>query len=129
LRLLDYSHILPPEAFERNHDEVSLVAEGLGAGEHADEGWYIIDQIMPAAKKHDALFIDLSGEVKILDSRITEFEDYDQVVDVVCDVEGIQGEVVFRMIQAPSGNRRVYQVIVTEGDGDMVPWAVPQGDP
>jgi hypothetical protein len=128
LRLLDYSHILQPDSIERIHDDVSVFSEGIGAGEHADDGWYIFDQIMLAAKKHDVLLIDLSGEVSILESRDTELDDYDQVVDVVCEVDGIQGEIIFRMIQAPSGNWRVYQVIVPDGDENMVPWAVPQGD-
>jgi hypothetical protein len=128
LRLLDYSYIVQPDSFELIRDDVSVFSEGIGAGEHADEGWYVFDQIMLAAKRHDVLLIDLSGEVEVLDSRIVELEDYDQAVDVVCDVEGIQGEVVFRMIQAPSGNWRVYQVIVPGGDEDMVPWSVPQGD-
>jgi hypothetical protein len=128
LRLLDYSYVIQPESFERIRDDVSLFAEGIGAGEHADEGWYIFDQIMLAAKRHDVLLIDLSGEVKILDSRIVGLMDYDQAVEVASEVEGIQGEVVFRMIQAPSGNWRVYQVILPGGDVDMVPWAVHQGD-
>ncbi|HEY70009.1 MAG TPA: hypothetical protein G4O08_05430 [Anaerolineae bacterium] len=128
LRMLDYSHILQPDSFERIRDDVSTFAEGIGAGEHTDEGWYIFDQIMLAAKKHDVLLIDLSGEVSILESRDMELDNYDQVVDVICDVDGIQGRVTFRMVQAPSGNWRVYQVIVPGGDEDMVPWAVPQGD-
>jgi hypothetical protein len=46
-------------------------------------------------------------------------------MDVIAEVEGIQGVVIFRMVQAPSGNWRVYQVIVEDGDTEMVPWAVP----
>ena len=128
LRMLQYSFIIQHDSFDQIRDDVPVFAEGIGAGEHADEGWYVFDQIMLAAKRHDVLLIDLSGEVQILDSRNAELDDYDPVVDVVCDVAGIQGEVVFRMIQAPSGNWRVYQVIVPGGDEDMVPWAVPQAD-
>lgn len=125
LRLFDYSHIIQPNSFERIQDDVPLFAEGLGAGEHADESWYIFDQIMLAAKRHDALLIDLSGGVTILDSETIVFLDYDEALEVIAEVEGIQGEVIFRMIRAPSGKWRVYQVIVPDGDEGMVPWAVP----
>jgi hypothetical protein len=128
LRLLDYDFLIQPNSVERIRDDVTLFAEGIGEGEHSDEGWYIFDQIMLAAKRHGVLLIDLSGEVKIINSHRTELEDYGEVVDVISDVEGIQGEVIFRMIQAPSGNWRVYQVIVPGGDLEMVPWAVPRED-
>jgi hypothetical protein len=127
LRLLDYSSMIQPDSFERIRDDVTTFAEGLGEGEHIDDSWYVFDQIMLAAKRHDVLLIDLSGEVVIIDSEPIEFEDYDEAVDVIAEVEGIQGEVIFRMIQAPSGNWRVYQVILADGDEEMVPWAVPDG--
>ena len=127
LRLLDYSYMIQPDSFERIRDDVTTFAEGLGEGEHIDDSWYMFDQIMLAAKRHDVLLIDLSGEVAIIDSKPIEFEDHDETVDVIAEVEGIPGEVVFRMIQAPSGNWRVYQVIIPGGDEEMVPWAVPNG--
>jgi hypothetical protein len=106
---------------------VTLFAEGVGTGEHADESWYIFDQIMLAAKSHDALLIDLTAEVTITNSSSVEFLDYEATVDVHAEVDGIQGDVIFRMIQAPSGNWRVYQVITPGGNIEMVPWAVPDG--
>jgi hypothetical protein len=127
LRLLDWSYMIQPDSFERIRDDVTTFAEGLGEGEHIDDGWYVFDQIMLAAKRHEVLLIDLSGEITISDSKPIEFRDYDEAVDVMAEVEGIQGEVIFRMIQAPSGNWRVYQVIVLGGDEEMVPWAVPDG--
>ncbi len=128
LRLLDWSYMVQPDSFERIRDDVTTFAEGLGAGEHVDDGWYIFDQIMLAAKRHDVLLIDLSGEVSIIDSEPIEFLDYDEAMDVIAEVEGIEGEVIFRTIQAPSARWRVYQVIVPNGDEEMVPWSVPGGE-
>jgi hypothetical protein len=127
LRLFDYSYIIEPGSFERIRNDVTLFAEGVGTGEHADESWYIFDQIMLAAKSHDALLIDLTAEVTITNSSSVEFLDYEATVDVHAEVDGIQGDVIFRMIQAPSGNWRVYQVITPGGNIEMVPWAVPDG--
>ena len=127
LQLMQYDHLIQPDSFEIIRDDVSVFSGGIGKGEHVDAGWYIFDQIMLAAKRHDRLLIDLSGDITIIDNSSVDFGKYDidEAVDVVAEVEGIEGEVIFRTIQAPSGRWRVYQVIVPEGDQEMVPWSVP----
>jgi hypothetical protein len=125
INLWQYSHWFRTDHIEEIFEDVTVFSEGIGKGEHVDSGWYLFDQIMMAAKKHNALLIDLSGEAKIIDSYASEDIGDLEVVDVVATVKGIDGDVVFRMVQAPSGRWRVYQVIVEGGDEEMVPWAVP----
>lgn len=85
------------------------------------------DLFMLFAADHDAFIIDLRGEVAILETRASDavIENVDRVMDVVTSVEGIEGEVVFRMVTAPSGKWRVYQVITAGGDESQLPWAIP----
>jgi hypothetical protein len=100
-------------------------SEGLEQSEHYPDLMYLFDQIMLAAKKHSALLIDLSGEVTIISSELSETTKED-ALDIITNVEGIEGQVVFRMVQAPSGRWRVFQVIVPGGDEEMWPWGVSQ---
>jgi hypothetical protein len=116
--------------FERSYREdrkgkalEGLFGEGLPWGEHTD-AWYVFDSIMLAAKADSALLIDLSGETVIERVEDSQTKSGETAVDVVARVEGTEGEVVFRMTQAPSGRWRVYQVIVPGGDEELVPWAV-----
>ena len=125
LNLMRYGNLFQIEHREAVFEDVTVFAEGIGEGEHADTGWYIFDQIMLAAKENDALLIDLSGEVTIIDSEDSESEWEDDTLDVIAEVDGIDGEVIFRMVQSPSDRWRVLQVIVEDGDEEMVPWAVP----
>lgn len=83
---------------------------------------YLFDSIMLAAKQHSAFLIDLSGAVSI--SRSESQNDGSQV-NVYTSVEGIEGDVIFRMERAPSGRWRVRQVIVPGGDEGLIPWSVP----
>ncbi|MBW8010908.1 MAG: hypothetical protein FVQ83_06665 [Chloroflexi bacterium] len=125
LNLMQYGYFFQTEHREEVFEDVTLFADGLGEGEHVDMGWYIFDQIMLAAKENNALLIDLSGEVTIIDSEDSESEWADDPLDVITEVDGIDGEVIFRMVQSPSDRWRVLQVIVEDGDELMVPWAVP----
>ena len=47
--------------------------------------------------------------------------------DLTATVEGTEGPVVFRMVQAPSGRWRVLQVIAPGGDTGFIPWSIPTG--
>ena len=86
---------------------------------------YLFDAIMLAAKQRSVLLIDLSGDVSI--SRIKRIKDSDESpkVDVFTTVAGIEGDVIFRMEQSPSGRWRVQQVIIPGGDEELIPWSVP----
>jgi hypothetical protein len=128
INLLDYGYLFSLKYKEKVLEDVLVFSEGLGQGEHIDMGWYLFDQIMLSAKENSALLIDLSREVKITDSKKSETNDDDDAVDVITTVDGLDEVVIFRMVQAPSGNWRVYQVIATGGDEDMIPWSVPQTD-
>jgi hypothetical protein len=128
INLMMYDQWFDTAYIEEIFEDVTVFSEGIGKAEHIDSGWYLFDQVMLAAKEHSALLIDLSGEVKIIDSYASEDIGDLEAVDVVATVEGIDGDVVFRMVQAPSGRWRVYQVIVEGGDEEMIPWAVPHED-
>jgi hypothetical protein len=111
---------------------VPLMREGMmypGAGEveffeHRNTAYYF-DFLMLSAKQHSALYIDLDGEVIIQETRESEHARYGPITDVVTSVDGIEGQVIFRMVQAPSGRWRVLQVILPGGNEEMLPWAVP----
>lgn len=119
------------ELFQCDGEECTEIAEdafpdGVFEGEHSPDSWYCFDQVMLAAKEHDALLIDLSGEVEITDTDNSQTYDGEDAVDVIATVEGIEGQITFRMVQAPSDRWRVLQVIVLDGDEEMVPWAMPK---
>jgi hypothetical protein len=110
------------EAFEIASDSIQY--KPLSEWEHMTSS-YRFDSLMLAARQHSAFLIDLSGHVSIL--RTVEFVDDGGRVfaDVITNAEGIDGEAIFRMEQAPSGRWRVSQVILPGGDEDLVPWSVP----
>ncbi len=80
---------------------------------------------MLLVKKHNAFSIDLRGEVTIEQTKPWA-DQYNEGVDVLTRVAGIEGTVTFRMVQASSGRWRVRQVIVPGGDEENVPWSVPK---
>ncbi|MCP4422304.1 MAG: hypothetical protein GY805_37320 [Chloroflexi bacterium] len=89
-------------------------------------GSYLFDTIMLAAKQHSAFLIDLSGEVEISNSeQANDSSGNSTKVDVNTIVDGIEGNVIFRMEQAPSGRWRVRQVIIPGGNEELIPWSVP----
>ena len=91
----------------------------------SDEMWYNFDRAMMIADRNDAYLVDLSGTVVPGDESVVPGAG-SVVVEVPAVVEGIEGEVRFRLVQSPSGRWRVYQVIVPGGDEALVPWSVPQ---
>lgn len=87
------------------------------------------DDLMLAAEKHSAFLVDLRGEETVTRTRSAKTAEGEDAVDVAATVEGIDGQVAFRMVQVPSSGRwRVNQVILPGGDQDMMPWAVPAGE-
>ena len=108
MNLLQFEYWFQPKYKEDVFEDVTAFSEGLGHGEHIDSGWYLFDQVMLSAKENSALPIDLSGEVKIIDTMKSETTDGNDAVDIIATVEGIDEEVVFRMVQAPSRRWGVY---------------------
>jgi len=105
-------------------DDVSVFSDGLLEGEHLDQGWYLFDEIMLAAGEHDAFLIDLRGEATIIENEESETPQGEDAVDVIVEIDGIDDEVIFRMVESPGDRWRVFQVIVEDGDESMAPWAV-----
>jgi hypothetical protein len=99
-----------------------------GEGENSLEGWYIFDVLMLVGYEQKALLFDFTGKLTILETEDSVTYLDEDAVDVITEVGGIEGEVVFRMVQAPSGKWRVFQVILPGGDEDIAPWAVPLED-
>ena len=131
MRISQNINILSYQALVKADDHVEadkIVSESaqyktLDEWEHITES-YLFDSLMLAAKQHSAFLIDLSGDVSIL--RTEEIVDGERSFsDVITTVAGIDGEVVFRMEQAPSGRWRVRQVIVPSGNEEQIPWSVP----
>ena len=92
------------------------------------ESWetsFIFDTIMLDAAQHDALLIDLRGDITIGTSTKLTMADGVEAVDITTTVDGIEGNVVFRLVQSPSKRWRVLQVIVQGGDESKLPWSVP----
>jgi hypothetical protein len=107
---------------------VPVLGTGLDADvlEHSAAEWfYIFDGLLLEAARHDRLLIDLRGEVVFTGSRPTlNLDEGLTGFDVLATVEGIEGDVIFRMVQAPSGRWRVQQVIVPGGDEALIPWSI-----
>lgn len=131
VNLLRYGELLQIEKWDQVKEDIPTFSQGIGHGEHSDAlPSFLFDSLMLAAKKHSALLIDLSGEVTILGSQpaVTEIEGEQGAVDVRAAVDGIEGAVIFRMGQAPSGRWRVLQVIVPAGNEALRPWSVPSDE-
>jgi hypothetical protein len=86
---------------------------------------FLFDTVMLDAAEHDALLIDLGGDVTVGSSKQSTTKYDDPAVDVTTKVDGIEGDVVFRMVQSHSERWRVFQVIVAGGDEEKIPWSVP----
>lgn len=133
IRLFDSDELI---RLDEDDDPRTVLADVpvLGTGldfdvlEHSpSEGFYLFDGLMLEAARQDRLLIDLRGEVVISESRMVNMltdNQLDLVMDVPATVEGIEGEVIFRVNQAPSGRWRVHQVIVPGGDESKFPWSV-----
>lgn len=121
LSLLDYTSLVKVSPYFNPKESIATLFK-FSELEHVNETSYYFDVLMMAAKEHSAFLIDLSGEVSIQGS--TPFEQ--KCVDVITSVAGIDGNVTFRTIQAPSGRWRVLQVIVLGGDESQIPWSTPE---
>ena len=124
INLLRYDDLIRIEQVESFLDLMPGIREGEHSPGRLD---YVFDFIMLFAIEHEAFLIDLSSNVTILESRAysPETEDERTFMDVVTTVENIKGDVIFRMVQAPSGRWRVEQVITDGGDEERIPWSIP----
>lgn len=86
--------------------------------------WYYFDQIMLYAAKEDDLLIDLRGDLDILRSEDSDSKTTDgrQAVDVIADVDGVNGEVLFRMVTDRDSRWRVYLVSAPDEGVDSWPY-------
>jgi hypothetical protein len=126
LHLLDFGCLVQIAHWDEIKADLSQVVDEY---EHAREDLrYGFDRLMLAAKRHSAFLIDLSGGITIIGTEASETTRGDAAIDVITNVQGLEALVVFRMVQAPSGRWRVFQVIVPGGDEEVVPWAVPTTD-
>jgi hypothetical protein len=89
------------------------------------EASFLFDTIMLDAALHDALLIDLRGDVNLESTEPSTTSDGDEAVDVSTTVKGIDGKVVFRLVQSPSKRWRVLQVIIPGGGDSKLLWSVP----
>jgi hypothetical protein len=129
INLLEYDALIQTDNWEVVKMDITTFASGLGAGEHSEAHTsYMFDQFMLAARKHSAFVIDLTGPVEILSSEPSATRRDDPAIDVTVRVEKIDEEVVFRMVQAPSGRWRVYKVFVMGGEDGWPPWGIPLED-
>jgi hypothetical protein len=131
-----FERIIAPEAVDALMDSIDFGFNHTETEHSPQVTSYLFDDIMLFAEEHDAFLIDLRGEVQILrseDNTIPAFhhaeeDDEDEtplpVEDVITSVEGIEGEVTFRMVPTPSGRWQVMQVIVPGGDEERLPWSV-----
>jgi hypothetical protein len=92
--------------------------------EHIGDFSYLFDEIMLAA--NEQYLVDLRGHVTIVETRLRKLTDGAMMATVTTALEGVEGEVVFRLKQSPMGRWRVLQVIVPGGDESLYPWAAPR---
>lgn len=74
------------------------------------DSWYLFDQFMLYAADEDDLLIDLRGDVKILSSEEFRTLDGARAAELFAEVDGVRGEVEFRLLQDPDRRWRVYMV-------------------
>jgi len=86
--------------------------------------WYLFDQIMLYAANEDDLLINLRGELDILRSEESETRDGVQAMDVIAGVDGVSGEVVFRVVTDRDSRWRVYLVSAPDEGVDSWPSTV-----
>jgi len=86
--------------------------------------WYLFDQIMLYAANEDDLLINLRGELDILRSEESETRDGVQAMDVIAGVDGVSGEVVFRVVIDRDSRWRVYLVSAPDEGVDSWPSTV-----
>lgn len=132
----NFSNIVDPKSADQLFDNLTYGFNHTQEEHGANLTDYIFDSIMLFAEEQDAFLVDLRGDVQILrteDNTIPAYDDPEAdsedetplpVVDVIASVEGIEGEVTFRMVPTPSNRWQVMQVIVPGGDEKMLPWSI-----
>ncbi len=119
INLLQYGQVLDTAAVPDFQDAfLSEVFPPLDEWEFRTE-WYLFDQMMLFADRHDAFLIDLTGPVTVTGHTVA-----DDHTDVATTVAGVEGTVTFRMTLSPSGRWRVQQVIVSDGDTTSIAWPI-----
>lgn len=100
---------------------------GFTRTEHHPDMPFVFDDMMQAALLHEAFLVDLRGSVEVTDVFETALRSPrdSPVVEVRAHVEHIDELAIFRVVQAPSGRWRVFQVVVPGGDEGIWPWASP----
>jgi len=100
----------------------------IGQLESFGDTSYYFDIVMYAAKQHGVLPIDLTHAVTIREVKPPQRNDQYTFVDVTVETDTVDGIVIFRTIQGPSGRWRVLQVIVPGGDERDMPWSIPRAE-
>ncbi|MBL8161788.1 MAG: hypothetical protein JNJ61_07360 [Anaerolineae bacterium] len=85
---------------------------------------YRFDAAMILAEENNVLPVDLRGVVKQLNTEMLDNMEGTAAARITVEVEEIEGEVVFVLLQSPSGRWRVYQVLLPNGDETKYPWGV-----
>lgn len=114
--LLLYDHLIDPTGLDLQRELRAVLDFELM--ETADS-WWFFDQIMMIAAGHDALLVDLRGDVALRDA----VQGPDGATDVPAVVEGIEGTVIIR-IEERAGRFRVLQIIVPGGSAELLPWSL-----
>jgi hypothetical protein len=137
LSVFRFEYLVDPSAVDAFMDAFAVGFDHSDVEHSPDLSNYLFDQVMLFAEESDTFLIDLRGDVDILRSEETtiparndpeDVHDDDNpplpAVNVITSVEGIDGEVTFRMVPTPSGRWQVLQVIVPGGDEEIMPWSV-----
>jgi hypothetical protein len=120
VNLIEYDGLIRSDAIEGDLAALLQEAWAVDNPDRSIDAWYLFDQVMLIADRHDAFSIDLSGE-----AVFGVAEPGNGYSDVPAEVEGIDGEVVFRVTGSEGDRWRVHQVIVPGGDEERIPWSVP----
>jgi hypothetical protein len=116
----NWRHLIGENADERLWDDLDF--DGIIST--TVDPWYLFDQIMLYAAGKDDLLIDLRGGLDILRSEESMTREGGQAMDVIADVEGVSGEVVFRLVTDRDDRWRVYLVSAPDEGVDSWPSTV-----
>jgi hypothetical protein len=119
----DYEHLIASDHIDDFGAELRE-AWTIDDPERSIDAWYLFDQVMLIADRHDAFLIDLSGTVTFGDEDVAG-----RSAEVPAQIEGIDGDVIFRLTGSEAGRWRIHQVIVPGGDETRIPWSVPSDRP
>ena len=93
--------------------------------EHFLDTLHYFDIMMLTAAQHSFLPFNFPGEIIILDSHGLKITSDQETLDVPVEIEGVDGQLVFRLVRSPSQKWRVFQVVWPDGDKENIPWALP----